>query len=375
MGKKIIKKYMVGVIMIVFMLLVLCIARNMEQSLARYILTRDIDIPIFSTEYYLEVESGARLFDTESLNTSVILKNNDGTNYTTEDIEYTITAISDNFDVIINDSANGILTGGSINSNLIPIVINKKTLSTLSAIELVKIKINITYPYEEEKIIVFVHTKYVINGIKLHYDGIVNTFDNHSNITKTWKDIVADNDGKVLGNPTWDNDNLEFNGIDSKVKLIGDVDNNYTMSFVILPVLTGTYPRILGEEAMGGNTGNPTFPAIYLRPEANYYKISFYGQEKDAIFGGNPIPSEINKTVITVTYDGTNVKLYMNGVYVSQITTPTPPTPQNSVYLGGNGSEARYYTGKIYNFIWYDRALTPSEIEYNFELDELRFNI
>ena len=374
MKKRVIKKYIIGIAMFFSILLIIYIARNIEQSLARYVLTKNIDIPITSSSYYLELETGIRLFNNESLNTSIVVKNNDGTNYADGNIEYTIIATSSKFDVTISDSANGILVGGNINSNTIPVLISKKPSANLSELEVISVKINVTYPYVETKTIIFLYTEYISDGIKLHYDGINNTVEGHSNNATIWKDLVGNNDGTTVGAPIWHNDCLEFNGTNSKVQLVGEINNEYTISLVILPLHTGAYPRILGEEAASGSTGSPAFPAIYMH-SANSYRLGFYGQGRDSAFTGSSIPSTTYKTTVTVTYDRANVKLYINGQYISQIAITTLPTQESNVYLGGNGGQIRYYTGKIYNCIWYDRALTPAEVQHNFEVDTARFDI
>ena len=261
MKKKEIKKYKLGALIIIFMLLGFFAIQNMELSLARYFLTKNIDIPIHASEYYADIKTEVKIFSGDSLNTNIIMKNNNGTDYMIEDLEYTISTDSDTFDIVVNDTSGGVLTGGSASSNIIPITLSKKLSANLSELEISNIRFNITYPYVDTKIITIVYTDYIQEGLKIHYDGVKNTVDGHVNTATVWKDLISDNDGTIFGTPVWNENALEFNGTNSKVSLIGNITEEYTMSFVVLPILTGSYPRLVGEgSAM--NTGNPTFPAV-----------------------------------------------------------------------------------------------------------------
>ena len=366
------KKNIFKLLLILIIFSTVYVIQTIGFSLARYVVTKNIDVPIYTSDYYVDIEAEEKVFNSASLSTNIIMKNSDGTQYMLSDLEYTISMGSDKFDVVLTDSANGEIQGGSEVLNVIPVTVTQKALTTLDTIETANVNFNITYPYEDVITVIFVYIDYITDNLKLYFDGINNTGSGYSSTATVWKDLIANNDGTVLGTSSWDGLGFTFNG-STKIALGGDITSTYTMSFVILPVQTGQYPRIVGEAA-AGSTGNPLFPGIYLT-FANSYKLGFYGQGKDATFTNSSPPSTINKTTVTITYDGANAKLYMNGIYVDQVATVIPPTPESVMYLGGNGSTNRYYTGKIYNFMMYGKPLSPQEVLHNYGVDQVRFQM
>ena len=194
------------------------------------------------------------------------------------------------------------------------------------------------------------------DGLILHYDSINNTGSGHSNSTLTWKDLKGNNDGTLLDGPIWNDHSLTFDGINDKVAFRGDITNEYSIIITIKPVFAGQHPRLFAE--------NP-FPTAFLHT-ANSYKIGFFAQGKDQIFTPSGTPMVATPTYVVLTYDSSKVSLYVNGEFVSNITTTTNPTSTALAYLGGRLANDRQYTGKIYDFMIYDRVLSNFEIEKSY---------
>ena len=321
------------------------------------------------TDYFrgVEVSQATNIFTDEVLNTDITIRNNDGTEYMMEPLVYTISASNPKFDVVMNDVTGGVLEGGSAKANVISVTISKKTAVVLQGIETVDIVFNIISPFTAQKVITIGYKGYDQNGLTLRYDGINNTGAGHSNNPSVWKDLVGNNDGIITGTAAWDDRGLEFNGQNTKVKFNGNINNTYTLGLVILPVLTGTHPRLIGEES-----GNQRFPSVYLHSNTSY-KIALYAQRLDKVFPDTTVPSTTEKTSVVVTYSNNLAKLYVNGAFVGELELAYDPASGANAYLGDNGGSLRAYKGKIYNFLVYDRALTATEIEHNFEVDRLRF--
>ena len=315
---------------------------------------------------WVEMNIEKELFN-KSLSTNVIIKNNDGIEYMEEDLEYTLSIDNSKFDVVITDSSGGLLQGGGANSNIIPIVITPKYSAVFNETETVKIKCNVTAPFVEEITVSAKYIDYVKDELKLRYDGINNTGTGYSANPSVWKDLVGNNNGTFIGTTAWDGKGLAFNGTNTKVSFKGDITNEYTMSVVILPVLTGAYPRLIGE-----TSGNTVFPGIYLH-STNVYKIGLYGHNIDSIYSNSVAPSATERTSIVVTYSGGVSKLYVNGEYIGALNVATSVASQTTAYLGANGASNRYYTGKMYSFLRYSKVLTADEIRHNYSVDELRF--
>jgi hypothetical protein len=67
---------------------------------------------------------------------------------------------------------------------------------------------------------------------------------------------------------------------------------------------------------------------------------------------------------LAVTYDGTMLRLYVNGEETSS--TPQIGRPQanaNPLQIGGSAYEGEYFAGQIDEVRIYNRALSPSEIQ------------
>ena len=183
---------------------------------------------------------------------------------------------------------------------------------------------------------------YEKNGLILQYDGIYNSgVGNHNDSANIWKDLSGNgHDGELKGNPIWEQNALSFDGTDDFVNC-GKINLNYiTMETVVefnkIPENKTTDFFGNFEGAGGGLTITPA--------GSNYSLGGFYinGSYKYAIL--DKIPYEINnKYNVSVTSEGSIIKLYINGILKSS-------------------TEA---IGKI----------TPSTIKKNYELDSERFGI
>jgi hypothetical protein len=202
------------------------------------------------------------------------------------------------------------------------------------------------------------------DGLVLHYDGINNTGSGHSNSSPIWKDLQGSNNATLVGGATWVNNGLSFDGIDASATFAGNITSNYSIVVTIKPTFTGNHPRLFGE--------NP-FPSMYLRHTMSY-GLSFYGQGKDTHFLPVTVPSLSDKTYVVITYDGVDVILYVNGVRESSMATTTLPVSTAVAYLGARNTPDRYYTGEIHDFMIYNRALTPYEIERSNITNKSKYN-
>jgi len=201
------------------------------------------------------------------------------------------------------------------------------------------------------------------DGLVLHYDSINNTGSGHNNNASTWKDLKGNNDGTIVGGPIWSSNSLNFNANDEKITYRGDITNNYSMVITIKPEITGTHPRLFGE--------NP-FPTLYLHSN-NQYKFAFYGQGKDAQFSPSVVPVASATSYIVVTFDGSTISLYVNGEKIGTLATTTLPSSVPTAYLGANGTTTRQYKGKIYDFMIYDKVLTDFEIERSYLTNKSKY--
>ena len=69
-------------------------------------------------------------------------------------------------------------------------------------------------------------------------------------------------------------------------------------------------------------------------------------------------------THMAATYDGTNLRLFVNGTQVSSAARAgLLATGTGALRLGGNGIWSEWFTGRLDDIRIYDRALTPTQIQ------------
>ena len=78
-----------------------------------------------------------------------------------------------------------------------------------------------------------------------------------------------------------------------------------------------------------------------------------------------PAANPVNAwTYVTFTYDGSIMRLYVNGTQVAtRIANGTVQSVSNPLSIGGNLPYGEYFAGLIDEVRVYNRALTPAEIQ------------
>ena len=214
-----------------------------------------------------------------------------------------------------------------------------------------------------------VHSRsYILSGLVQHYDAINNTRSGHNALSSVWEDLVGNNDG-TIENAVWEDKSLRFNG-NARVRYRGDITPMYTMMMTasVDHNISGLHPRL---------TDGNQYPGLYAYNGASDHPFTYriYGHGKDTLF--TPTKAAPNGKLVHLTYlfDGTQVKLYFNGVYQGNVVTTINATSVATTYLGANNTETRYLTGNICNFMRFDRVFTDKEIRNNALVDKYRFKI
>jgi hypothetical protein len=207
---------------------------------------------------------------------------------------------------------------------------------------------------------------FVQEGLVLLFDARNNSGHGYDSNYDGWVDLIGTNDGTLLGNPTWGKNYLEFDGVDDKVSFAGNISERYTIISTFQADLThnAPYQRIYSDSP---------FPSLLLQISGLNKMAWLYGHGKDIVF---PNSVKLHGLIQTaMTFDGTEISLYVNGEYVSSIASTTNAVSTLTAYLGGREDLDRQFKGKIYNFMIYDRVLTNSEITSNYNADVKSRNI
>lgn len=77
---------------------------------------------------------------------------------------------------------------------------------------------------------------------------------------------------------------------------------------------------------------------------------------------------------IVVTRSDTTYTGYVNGEQRGTLTISQTYTTTNTT-IGINSSNSEPFSGKVYQFVYYNRTLSPQEVLQNFNATRSRFNI
>lgn len=219
----------------------------------------------------------------------------------------------------------------------------------------------------------------ITSGLRLHLDaGNPTSYPGSGNI---WTDLVAANAFTLYNGPVYSADNggyLSFNPASSHWadgSSLADSLTNWTAE--VWHYYTGTNtsgsPCILTEMYFGnpinftlGNTqdSSPNLQAGY-----------FYGG-----WAATPLGYTLtagNWYHIAGTWDGTTIKLYVNGQVVTSATPSSPPSSRggNGIRLMGRWDNADRWGGRLAVVRIYDTALGNAGVVQNYTADKARFGL
>ena len=219
--------------------------------------------------------------------------------------------------------------------------------------------------------------EYVKSGLILHLDGLDNTKSGHNNSTNVWEDLSGNNNNGTIKGASWLNDGLYFDGVDDYV-----------------PIAELNYPEFTVEATFKVSklVGNSDEPKVICNHNTGGFDIDI---NNDCINSFPYINGEyrnmkydrkitVNKKYnVTMTTNGSESKLYVNGVLVSNISVENGsigyPSNNSLVMLGANpngsslDSAPSFFNGAIYSVRMYNRVLTEQEVKNNHKVDRLRF--
>ena len=208
----------------------------------------------------------------------------------------------------------------------------------------------------------------VQDGLIRYYNASNNLEYSHSPNTTVWKDLSGNYDGEV-NNLTWNTGSAVFNGTSSNVR-IGQI-NNLTAVTVEVYLKANSYTTDSANQIISNYNGNGL--VLQLNKGVPGFSI---GSGK-TIASDETIDLGINHT-ITGTYDGSTVKLYVDGVLkktLSSIAGISNPTDLTPMVIGCNpnetGCDTHYTAADIYAARIYNRALTQNEINKNMNADRI----
>ena len=216
-------------------------------------------------------------------------------------------------------------------------------------------------------------------GPRVVTDGLVLALDaadtnSYSGSGSTLYDLSGGgNDGTISG-ATFNSDGyFDFDGTDDYIDCgnssILNVGNNITVNVWFYVNQTSSFEtivaKVLNDYSLGWELDNSsgTF-RVTLRPSATQVNL---------IAGTLSVG---NWYMGTMTFDNTTARLYLNGVQTGSTTSGGPVTLNSTQSLTiGRRIQGSYYDGNIAQVSIYNRALSASEIQQNFNALRGRFGI
>ena len=217
---------------------------------------------------------------------------------------------------------------------------------------------------------------------KIITDGLVLCLDagntkSYPGSGTTWTDLSGNgNNGTLTNGPTYSSSNggsLVFDGVDDYVNCGNDsslnVGNNITVNVWFYVNQTASFDaiiaKVVNDYSLGWELANSsgTFRTTF-RPS---------GTQINLIAGSLSVG---NWYMGTMTFDNTTARLYLNGVQTGSTTSGGPVTLNSTEPLRiGGRVQTPNFEGNIASTQIYNRALTASEVQQNFNALRGRFGI
>ncbi len=228
------------------------------------------------------------------------------------------------------------------------------------------------------------------NGPKIVTDGLVLALDaadrnSYVSGSSTWFDLSGNGvNGTLLNSPTFNSDNggsIVFDGTNDYVNLgnntLGvEVQDKSGCVWIYQTATTSTVAGIIDKDF---ETNFTTYGGWgFWITSAN--KMSFWLQgNKDLTDTGTSITNNTWQH-ISFSYNSTakSVSFYLNGIFTSTITNATiveKVSNTTPLKFGAIRAGSNFYTGRIASALVYNRQLSASEVQQNYEAQKSRFNI
>jgi hypothetical protein len=177
------------------------------------------------------------------------------------------------------------------------------------------------------------------------------------------------NNGTIYGGASWTTSGkfgsaLNFDGVNDMVVVPASASLNVgaalTLEAWVYPTGTQNGWRTIVNKDVDAYNLSASNPAGNLRPAGGGTVSSTGWEEAD---GPSAIPVNAWRH-LALTYDGANLRLYVNGVQVaSQPASGTLESNSNQLSFGGNAPYGEFFKGRIDEVRVYNRALSASEIQ------------
>lgn len=215
-----------------------------------------------------------------------------------------------------------------------------------------------------------------VHGPKIIRDGLILNLDaadinSYPGSGTVWNDVSGNgNSGTLLNGPTYSDRSIVFDGVNDYVNCgnnsILNV-NQFTANFWVYFNISATKEILI----KNNNTNNGIGPfEIYQAGTSINHRIN-----GSAVAGATSLGIN-NWNMVTLTYNQVNKILYLNATQENSTPyTTTLNTSTGNLTLGAYGNANYPLNGKVSQLLLYSRALTPEEIQQNYNVTKTRFGL
>jgi hypothetical protein len=189
------------------------------------------------------------------------------------------------------------------------------------------------------------------------------------------------NNGTLLNGPIFVKDNggsLVFDGVNDKGTFTSPITSSSPQTYevwtnAIASSNSDGYAYILHNNNISNATGS-SYLTIGIKPTQQYYAAL---NGAFSTMNSGVTASNSNIVQITLTWDGSTQRMYVNGDLKDFEALSTTPQNFSTITSFGDWRNAtfRMIQGNIYSIKIYNKALTPQEIQQNFNATRGRFGV
>lgn len=190
------------------------------------------------------------------------------------------------------------------------------------------------------------------------------------------------NHGTLVNGPTYSASNggsLSFDGSDDYISLgnasniIASSQSTITVSAWVKTNVVGSYKKIFSTVTAGTQSITGLYFSIGPSPYNTYFGVVTTGGGNSATYTSDISTSAY--TYLVGTYDGTTVKLYLNGSLVASAATTGSIGTGGIARISGYDNGSEIWNGNIAMLSIHNRTLTASEVLQNFNATKGRFGL
>jgi len=223
----------------------------------------------------------------------------------------------------------------------------------------------------------------ITSGLIMHLDA--GNTSSYSGSGTTWSDLVGSNDATLVNGPTFQSGNggyIQFDGTNDRAEIGITYPANYTIHIALLASERGNHSK---EAILDQGAGSRTNPVRLWKRSATYSSNgpgNFKIQNTNTFTAAGAISTTTIQDntwyVVTATYDGTDLKMYVNG---SLEDTESASAHGNNVgasladHPASFGSSMQVNQMGVGELAMYNTALTATEVTANFDAVKSRYGL